>query len=91
MVNSFFRETITLNTKLALLVVAIALTAGLTNNAFAHKSQVVGNYVIEVGWKEEPVIVGLDNAITVAITPATEEDKANAETMNDTVSEDNED
>ncbi len=76
-----------LNTKLALLVISIALAAGLTNNAFAHKSQVVGDYVIEVGWKEEPVIVGLDNAITIAITPATEEDKANAETMDDTVHE----
>jgi hypothetical protein len=73
-----------LNTKLALLVISIALAAGLTNNAFAHKSQVVGDYVIEVGWKEEPVIVGLDNAITVAITPATEDDKANAGTMSDT-------
>ena len=67
-----------MNAKLALLVVAIALFAGLTNNAFAHKSQVVGDYTIEVGWKEEPVIIGLDNAITVAITPATQDDKANA-------------
>lgn len=80
-----------MNTKLALLVISIALAAGLTNNAFAHKSQVVGDYLIEVGWKEEPVIVGLDNAITIAITPATEEDKANAETMDDTMSEDHED
>ena len=88
MVNSFFRETIMLNTKLALLVISIALAAGLTNNAFAHKSQVVGDYVIEVGWKEEPVIVGLDNAITVAITPATKEDKANVDTMNDTMQDD---
>jgi len=88
MVNSFFKSIITLNTKLALLVISIALAAGLTNNAFAHKSQVVGDYTIEVGWKEEPVIVGLDNAITIAITPATEEDKADAETMNDTTSED---
>ena len=60
----------------------MALSAGLTSNAFAHKSQVVGDYLIEVGWKEEPVIVGLDNAITVAITSATEDDKANAGTMN---------
>jgi hypothetical protein len=75
---------IILNTKLALLVISVALASGLANNAFAHKSQVVGDYVIEVGWKEEPVIVGLDNAITVAITPATDEDKANAGTMSDT-------
>ena len=70
-----------MKTKLALLVIVMALSAGLTSNAFAHKSQVVGDYLIEVGWKEEPVIVGLDNAITVAITSATEDDKANAGTM----------
>jgi len=72
-----------LKTKLALLVIMMALSAGLTSNAFAHKSQVVGDYLIEVGWKEEPVIVGLDNAITIAITSATEDDKANTGTMND--------
>ena len=77
-----------MNTKLALLVVTMALAAGLTNNAFAHKSQVVGDYLIEVGWKEEPVIVGLDNAITVAITSATVDDKANAGTMKDNMNED---
>ena len=79
---------IIMNTKLALLVVAMALAAGLTNNAFAHKSQVVGDYLIEVGWKEEPVIAGLDNAITVAVTSATEDDKANAGTMSDAMSAD---
>ena len=72
-----------MKTKLALLVIVMALSAGLTSNAFAHKSQVVGDYLIEVGWKEEPVIVGLDNAITIAITSATEDDKAKAGTMND--------
>lgn len=72
-----------MNTKLAMLVIAVALCAGLTSNAFAHKSQVVGDYTIEVGWKDEPVIIGLDNAITVAVTPATEDDMANAG-MNDT-------
>jgi hypothetical protein len=77
-----------LNTKLALLVIFIALATGLINNAFAHKSQVVGDYVIEVGWKEEPVIKGLDNAITVEITPATDQDKINAGTMNGTANED---
>ena len=81
-------EMIPLKAKLALLVVTITLAAGLTNNAFAHKSQVVGDYNLEVGWRDEPVIVGVPNAITVAITPATEGDKANAETMNDTMSED---
>ena len=51
MVNSFFRWMLVLKTKLALLVIVMALSAGLTSNAFAHKSQVVGDYLIEVGWK----------------------------------------
>lgn len=75
-----------MNTKLALLVIVMALSVSLTGSVFAHKSQVVGDYLIEVGWKEEPVVVGLDNAITVAITSATEEDKTSAENMTNTMS-----
>jgi len=83
---SLFEVKITMNTKLSLLVIVMTLSLSLTSNAFAHKSEVVGDYLIEVGWKEEPVIVGLDNAITVAITSATENDKTNAETMANTMS-----
>lgn len=75
-----------MNTKLFLLVIVMALSVSLTGSAFAHKSEVVEDYLIEVGWKEEPVIAGLDNAITVAITSATEDDKTNAETMANTMS-----
>ncbi|MFB5613063.1 MAG: hypothetical protein ACE5RL_07150, partial [Nitrosarchaeum sp.] len=70
-----------MNLKVVLLAVSFVLAISLTSDAFAHKSQVVGDYVIEVGWKKEPVIVGSDNAITVTITPISE-NKTNVETMN---------
>lgn len=33
-------------------------------SAYAHTAITVGQYVIEVGWKEEPPLVGIQNAIT---------------------------
>ncbi|WKT58603.1 hypothetical protein QVH35_04290 [Candidatus Nitrosotenuis chungbukensis] len=33
-------------------------------SAYAHKTVTVEQYVIEVGWKEEPPLVGIQNAIT---------------------------
>ncbi|MEM3063975.1 MAG: hypothetical protein QW177_01220 [Candidatus Nitrosotenuis sp.] len=53
--------------------VALVLAFGMVNGAFAHKSQVVGNYEIEVGWQNEPPLVGHENAITVMITNAPDE------------------
>ena len=57
--------------KLAIFV-AFVLAVGLASGASAHKSQVVGNYEIEVGWQNEPPIVDQDNAITIMITNAAE-------------------
>ena len=85
---AIYQKIIALKAKLALLVVTIALAAGLTNNAFAHKSQVVGDYNIEVGWGKEPAIVGVSNAITVAITPSTGEETTDS-SMTDETSHDN--
>jgi len=53
-----------MNSKLAVLVVAF-LAVGLVSNAFAHKSQTIGNYNIEVGWAKEPPKVGKANAVEV--------------------------
>lgn len=58
--------------KLAIFV-AFVLALGMANGAFAHKSQIVGNYEIEVGWQNEPPFVGHENAITVMITNAPED------------------
>lgn len=63
-----------MNKPLALLVI-IALSAGLLGSAYAHKGQVVGDYKIEVGWKNEPPIVGKKNAIEIVVTKATLSDK----------------
>jgi len=67
-----------LNNRLALfLIAAIAVVSvASVGNAYAHKSQVVGDYKVEVGWDTEPAVAGLDNAVTVMITPASSEDKA---------------
>lgn len=58
-----------LHQKVAALAV-FALFVGLLGSASAHKSEVIGNYQIEVGWENEPPIIGKENAITVMITPA---------------------
>jgi hypothetical protein len=54
---------------------AILLATVLLGSAYAHKSQVIGNYKVEAGWKDEPPIVGKKNAIEVLITKATAADK----------------
>jgi hypothetical protein len=63
-----------MNKKLALLAVLV-LSTGLITNVYAHKAQVVGNYKIEVGWKNEPPVVGKENAIEITVTKATSADK----------------
>ena len=67
--------------KITLLSVLV-LSIGLIGSASAHKSEVVGNYTVEVGWGTEPPIVGMENTITVGISPVTTEDKTNSGTMN---------
>ena len=72
-----------------MLLSVLVLSIGLIGSASAHKSQVIGDYSVEVGWGTEPTIVGMDNTITVGISPATVEDKTNSDTMNnDTMSND---
>jgi len=52
------------------LVLVLSLSALLLNFkiVFAHESVTAGNYTIEVGWTEEPPIVGQRNAIVVNIS-----------------------
>lgn len=57
------------------ILAALVLSIGLVSSAYAHKSEVVGNYKIEVGWKNEPPIVGKKNAIEIIVTKATAVDK----------------
>lgn len=63
-----------MNTKIAAMVVFFVAT-GLVGNAFAHKSQVIGDYDIEVGWVKEPPVAGKKNAIEIVIAKAPSGDK----------------
>lgn len=63
-----------MNKSLVLLAV-LALSTALLGSAYAHKGQVVGDYKIEVGWKNEPAIVGKKNAIELVVTKTTISDK----------------
>lgn len=50
----------------ASLITLIALTLNF-QLALAHESVTVGDYQIEYGWLDEPVIVGQQNAIIVNV------------------------
>ncbi|MGQ0772345.1 MAG: hypothetical protein ACT4NT_06215 [Nitrososphaerota archaeon] len=71
-----------MSTKVALLAVVV-LSVGLMANAYAHKAQVVGDYKMEVGWKNEPPIVGKKNAIEIVVTKATLSDKKSSHESHD--------
>ena len=64
-----------MKTKLAILLV-LAITISMAGNAYAHKSEVVGDYKIEVGWKNEPPVAGIDNAVEVVVSQATDFEKS---------------
>lgn len=49
-----------------LLVVSLSIIFGFSS-AYAHKKVTVENLDIEVGWQEEPALVGLMNAVTFEI------------------------
>ena len=54
-----------------------------TGDVFAHKAEVVGEYKIEIGWDHEPPIQGIENAIELVVTHANDEDKKQAEEIDD--------
>lgn len=49
------REYVSMNKKLGLLA-AVILSVSLLGSAYAHKGQIVGDYKIDAGWKNEPPI-----------------------------------
>jgi hypothetical protein len=64
---------------------------GLLAGAHAHKSKIVGDYKIEVGWVYEPPVQQQRNAIEIVVTKATDAEKEmthseghNMSEMNDT-------
>ncbi|CDI05742.1 hypothetical protein [Candidatus Nitrosotenuis uzonensis] len=61
--------------KLLLLFSVALISIGLLYGAYAHKSEVVDDYKIQVGWVKEPPIAGMKNAIEITVTKATASDK----------------
>ena len=54
--------------KRSIIVIFVFLSLGMGSYpAFAHKTITAGQYEIEVGWKDEPPIVGQQNAIIFSI------------------------
>jgi hypothetical protein len=83
---------ISLHRKIVVLAV-FALFFGLLGSATAHKSEVIGNYEIEIGWENEPPIVGKENAIIIMIMSAStdetveEHDGAESDDAEDSMTE----
>lgn len=71
-----------MNTKLAALAV-IFVAIGLIGSAYAHKSQVIGDYKVGVGWDDDSPTVGKKNQIEVMISTAAKADKASGSMDND--------
>ena len=63
-----------MNSKYAAMLV-IFTAIGLVGSAYAHKSQIIGDYKIGVGWVTDPPVVGKSNKIEVMISKATASDK----------------
>lgn len=63
-----------MNKRLGLLAIAI-LSVSILGSAHAHKGQIIGDYKIDAGWKNEPPIAGKSNAIEVIITKASMSEK----------------
>ncbi len=64
-----------------LVLLLLVASIGFVGSVQAHKSEVVGNYKVEVGWDTEPPIAGMNNKITIMITHASAEEKAASEEM----------
>jgi len=63
------------NKKVFIISCMIALMALLASyqSAFAHESITVGDYTLEIGWVNEPPIVGQQNAIVVNVSTTSDE------------------
>jgi hypothetical protein len=51
-----------------LLIAALLISPLLLSSAFAHQSDSVGDYRIEIDWKNKPIVTGESNAIIVYVS-----------------------
>jgi anti-sigma factor RsiW len=49
------------------LLATVALALALSASAAAHEQRQVGPYTLEVGWRDEPALAGLQNAVEVEV------------------------
>lgn len=59
-----------------IIIFSIIFFASMISPVFAHSAKVVGDFKIETGWKEEPPVEGISNAIEITVSLADEYDKA---------------
>lgn len=59
--------------KIVAVLVVLAIVVGLVGNVYAHKIEVIGDYKIEVGWDQEPPVIGFRNAIVYEISESSSE------------------
>jgi hypothetical protein len=65
----------------AFLAAIFIMSIGITTDAFAHKDQIIGDYKVGVGWKNEPPVEGIPNAIEIVVELTTPSDKESMEKM----------
>ncbi len=70
----------------SLLFVLLIICLINANVAFAHQGITIGQYKLEVGWADEPAIVGMKNAVFISIATADDKPVENVSTLNVTVS-----
>lgn len=56
--------------KIIIVLLFFVMSVGLLSTASAHKSEVFGDYKVEVGWDVEPPLAGTTNKITLMVTYA---------------------
>ena len=50
------------------LIALFLISPLMLNSAFAHQSDSVGDYRIEIDWKNKPIVTGESNAIIVYVS-----------------------
>ncbi len=58
-----------LNMKSRLLILFLLFISGMTGIAYGHTVDAVGEYRVEIGWMNEPVVSGETNAIEFYVSP----------------------
>ena len=58
----------------AFLAMSSLMSVSIINDAFAHKDQMIGDYKVSIGWKNEPPVAGISNAIEIVVEITTDKE-----------------